>query len=174
MSLSTQTKTRSTTSRKPLSTGKTSRKAAGLTKKSRAARAVKNLNTENITNYTSAMRWLTDHVDFERMRIVPSQARVMSLDRVKKLLKQLGNPQEELKCVQVAGTKGKGSTCAMISHMLRACGYTVGLYSSPHLVDLRERITIDGAMISHADLTDLLKQISAKEKSFKGNLPTFF
>ncbi len=108
------------------------------------------------------------------MRIVPQDARVYGLERTEQLFKALGNPHREIKCIQIAGTKGKGSTCAMLSHMLRACGYTVGLYSSPHLVDLRERITIDDVMISHADLADLIKQIAAKEKAFKGRIPTFF
>ena len=120
------------------------------------------------------MRWLYEHVDFERMRIVPEKTRASGLDRTVRLLKLLGNPHHEIKCVQIAGTKGKGSTCAMLSQMLQACGYTVGLYSSPHLVDLRERITIDGAMISHADMAEILKQIAAKESVFKNNPPTFF
>jgi dihydrofolate synthase / folylpolyglutamate synthase len=51
-----------------------------------------------------------------------------------------GNPQDRFRSVHVAGTKGKGSTCAMIAGMLQACGYKVGLYTSPHLVDVRERI----------------------------------
>ena len=56
------------------------------------------------------------------------------------LLKKLGNPQDQFRTVHVAGTKGKGSTCAMIASMLQACGYKVGLYTSPHLIDIRERI----------------------------------
>jgi len=75
------------------------------------------------------------------------------------LLRRLGNPQERFKSVHVAGTKGKGSTCAMIASMLQACGYKVGLYTSPHLVDIRERICINGETISQADFARLMRQV---------------
>ncbi len=127
-----------------------------------------------ITNYTTALRWLHEHSNYERMRIVPYNSRTFSLDRMRKLLSLLGNPHQQIKFVHVAGSKGKGSTCAMVSSMLKASGYTVGLYSSPHLVDLRERITIDGQMISHSDATEIFKLIAAGEKSMDGNRPTFF
>ncbi len=110
----------------------------------------------------------------ERMRIVPYDERTFSLDRMAKLLDKLGRPHEQLQCVQVVGTKGKGSTCAMLSSMLQACGYTVGSFSSPHLVDLRERIQINGQLISHADFTDPVHQIATKCKSLTGGPPTFF
>ena len=128
-----------------------------------------------ITNYQTALRWLYAHTDYERLRIVAYNNRTFSLDRMRKLLDLVGTPHEEIKCVQVAGTKGKGSTCTMLASMLQACGYTVGLYTSPHLIDLRERIMINGQMISHADLTDLLKTIAAAEEKLGENNPlTFF
>ena len=119
-----------------------------------------------ITNYASALRWLYSHTDYESLRIVAYNNRTFNLERMRRLLGILGNPQDELKCVQVAGTKGKGSTCTMLASMLQACGYGVGLYTSPHLIDLRERVTINGQMISHGDLTDLFKQIAAKYHTF--------
>ena len=64
------------------------------------------------------------------------------------LLKKLGNPQDQFRSVHIAGTKGKGSTCAMIAAMLRASGYKVGVYASPHLVDIRERMSVDGELMS--------------------------
>jgi dihydrofolate synthase/folylpolyglutamate synthase len=75
------------------------------------------------------------------------------------LLKKLGNPQDQYKTVHVAGTKGKGSTCAMVAAMLQASGYKVGLYSSPHLVDIRERIQINGEMIPTADFARLVRLV---------------
>ncbi len=126
-----------------------------------------------ITNYTTGLKWLYSHTDYERMRIVPYNTRTFSLDRVRKLLTLLGNPQQELKCIHVAGTKGKGSTCTMLASMLQACGYTVGLYTSPHLVDLRERITINGEMISYADMAELLKQVNKAEKKLGQQLSYF-
>src|SRR5438045_1106665 len=93
-----------------------------------------------ITTYSSAIRWLHEHTDHERMRLVKYNPSTFNLDRMRKLLKVLGNPQKDLKFVHVAGTKGKGSTCAMLASMLRSCGYTIGCYTSPHLIDIRERI----------------------------------
>ena len=59
---------------------------------------------------------------------------------MRNLLKKLGNPHEQFRSVHIAGTKGKGSTAAMTAAMLQANGYKIGLYTSPHLIDLRERI----------------------------------
>ncbi|MCE9589332.1 MAG: bifunctional folylpolyglutamate synthase/dihydrofolate synthase [Planctomycetes bacterium] len=127
-----------------------------------------------ITNYQTATRWLYGHMDYERLRMVPYNNRTFSLERMRKLLSLLGNPHQELKCVHVAGTKGKGSTCAMLASMLQGSGYTVGLYTSPHLVDVRERIQINGQLISHADLTDLLKLVASVEDKFGDTPPSFF
>jgi dihydrofolate synthase/folylpolyglutamate synthase len=151
----------------------TSDKSSGSKRKSPRKSTASGVDGE-ITNYASALKWLYSHVDYERMRVVPYNSRTFSLDRMRKLLGYLGNPHEQLKCVQVAGTKGKGSTCAMVASMLEACGYTVGLYASPHLVDLRERITIGGDMISHADLIELFKQIAANESKFGEPRLSFF
>ncbi len=127
----------------------------------------------NITNYTSAMRWLSSHVDFEKMRLVPYNNRTFNLERMRKLLELLRNPHEQLRCVHVAGSKGKGSTCAMLASMLQSCGYTVGLFSSPHLVSVSERITINGQIIANADFTDLLREISEKTATLS-EPPTYF
>lgn len=131
-------------------------------------------SASSITNYTTALRWLYEHTDHERMRLVRYNERTFSLDRMRKLLDLVGNPQEHVKCVQVAGTKGKGSTCAMLASMLEGCGYTVGLYTSPHLVDLRERIAINGSMISYQDVAEVFRTIASKEKHFGDKPPTFF
>ncbi|HAI12601.1 MAG TPA: bifunctional folylpolyglutamate synthase/dihydrofolate synthase, partial [Phycisphaerales bacterium] len=145
----------------PTSTTKTKKTtSASGSRRSRPSRST----AAAISNFSSAQRWLLQHTNHERMRVVPYNDKSFSLDRMGKLLKLMGNPHNELKCVQIAGTKGKGSTCAMLSSMLQACGYTVGLFTSPHLVDMRERITINGEMITHADLTELFKQIEVHEK----------
>jgi len=128
----------------------------------------------SITNYTTALRWLYEHVDHERMRLVRYNERTFSLARMRKLLDLMGNPHEQVRCVQIAGTKGKGSTCAMLASMLEACGYTVGLYTSPHLIDLRERITINGHLVSYNDVAEIFKQIASVESAFKTEPPTFF
>src|SRR5271166_606730 len=70
------------------------------------------------------------------------------LDRIDSLLAALGSPQRSgLRFIHVAGTNGKGSTCAMMASALRVSGFRTGLYTSPHLLDPRERIQIDGELI---------------------------
>jgi dihydrofolate synthase/folylpolyglutamate synthase len=124
-------------------------------------------------NFTKAMRFLSTLSDFERLRIVRYNSQNFDLDRMRTLLKKLGNPHDQFRSVHVAGTKGKGSTCAMIDVMLRACGYKVGLYTSPHLVDIRERIQINGEMISHADFARLVRLIEPIVAHSKP-VPTYF
>ncbi|QDU71188.1 bifunctional folylpolyglutamate synthase/dihydrofolate synthase [Mucisphaera calidilacus] len=132
------------------------------------------MTASSITNYTTGLKWLYEHTDHERLRLVKYDDKTFSLDRMRKLLDLLGNPHEQLKAVQIAGTKGKGSTCAMLSSMLEANGFTTGLYTSPHLVDLRERITINRSLISYNDMAELFKQIASVEDKFGEPGPTFF
>ncbi|MEX2216099.1 MAG: folylpolyglutamate synthase/dihydrofolate synthase family protein [Phycisphaeraceae bacterium] len=148
--------------------------AAGSKSGRSASKSGKTSRPDSNQGYSAAIRWLFEHTNYEQMRIVPYNTRTFSLDRMRKLLEVLGNPHEQLKCVQVAGTKGKGSTCAMLASVLRACGYTTGLYASPHLVDLRERISIDGQMIPYAELTEILNEIQKNYKVFGDNPPSFF
>lgn len=84
----------------------------------------------------------------------------LGLDRVKRLLELYNNPQEKIKCIHVAGTNGKGSTCAMLASVLTYAGYKTGLYTSPHLVDYTERIKINGSEISKEDFADLIFDIT--------------
>ena len=126
-----------------------------------------------ITNYNKALRFILSLNDFERLRIVRYNTQNFDLDRMRTLLKKLGNPQDKFRSVHVAGTKGKGSTCAMIASMLQACGHKTGLYTSPHLIDIRERIVVNGHMISHADFTRLVRQIAPIVRRMKPT-PTYF
>jgi len=131
------------------------------------------LGVKDITNYNSALKWLHQHQNHETLRVVKYDPKAFSLDRMRELLKAMGNPQDNLKCVHVAGTKGKGSTCAMLAAMLEGCGYSVGLYTSPHLMDLRERISINTAMVPCNDLTEIFREIAKIEPKIKAGL-TFF
>ncbi|MFQ6061170.1 MAG: bifunctional folylpolyglutamate synthase/dihydrofolate synthase, partial [Thermoplasmata archaeon] len=79
----------------------------------------------------------------------------LGLENVTELLDRMGNPQREWRSVHVAGTNGKGSVCAFVSSVLREAGYKVGLYTSPHLVRLNERIQINGVEISDRRLEEL-------------------
>lgn len=82
------------------------------------------------------------------------------LHRIRALCAALGNPQDGLKFVHLAGTNGKGSTACMLDSALRAAGYHVGLYTSPYLVQFHERIRVDGIMIPDADLTRLSARVA--------------
>ena len=127
----------------------------------------------HVSSYSKALRFLNSLADFERLRIVRYNSQNFDLERMRTLLKRLGSPQEKFKSVHVAGTKGKGSTCAMIASMLQACGYKVGLYTSPHLTDLRERIQINGEMISQAEFGRLVKMAEPIVERLRPR-PTYF
>ncbi|MBE9112283.1 bifunctional folylpolyglutamate synthase/dihydrofolate synthase [Nodosilinea sp. LEGE 07298] len=85
----------------------------------------------------------------------------LGLERIQRLLLALGNPEERVPLVHVAGTNGKGSVCAYLSAVLQAAGYRVGRYTSPHLVSWRERIAVNGAPIQTQDLMQRLHQVVA-------------
>jgi len=81
------------------------------------------------------------------------------LERVRLLCEALGNPQEQLQFIHVAGTNGKGSACTMMSEVLRAAGKRVGLYTSPYVLDFRERMQVNGAMIPREDICRLTRRL---------------
>jgi dihydrofolate synthase/folylpolyglutamate synthase len=142
-------------------------------KTSRAGEGKAPKGSADINGYQAAVRYLLERTDFERMRAVKYNEATFKLDRMEQLLAKLGNPHRQIRTVHVAGTNGKGSTVHMIASMLQACGYTVGVYTSPHLVDLRERILINGQMIEKAVFAENLKQV-AKAAEKVGVEPTFF
>ena len=103
--------------------------------------------------------------------LVGAAAYKPGLDNTYRLMSHLGNPHEKLRAVHVAGTNGKGSTSHLIAATLQAQGYKVGLFTSPHLVDFRERIRISGEMISE----DTVVQFVTENRSFLDELrPSFF
>jgi dihydrofolate synthase/folylpolyglutamate synthase len=127
----------------------------------------------DITSYSAAVRYLYNRVDLERMRVIRYDEPTFKLDRMFTLMEALGNPHEQVRMVHIVGTVGKGSTAAMIASMLEGCGYAVGQYTSPHLVDVRERVTINGQLISRNEFTELMRQ--AAEAARRVDLePTFF
>ena len=127
-------------------------------------------------SYTRALEFLMSHTDYEKMRVVRYNTTTFNLDRMRTLLKHLGNPHTKFKSAHVAGTKGKGSTCHMLAGMLQAGGLKTGLYTSPHIVDMRERIRINGELIPHEHLVELVRRIEPvlKRMAHTGLRPTFF
>jgi dihydrofolate synthase / folylpolyglutamate synthase len=126
-------------------------------------------------SYREALAYLLSRTDYEKEERVRYNVNTFSLERMEKLLSLLGNPHTKINTVHIAGTKGKGSTATMLARMLEANGYKVGLYTSPHLVHLHERITINSEMISEAEVLALMNRLHAPiEKLSKDNPPTFF
>jgi dihydrofolate synthase / folylpolyglutamate synthase len=83
----------------------------------------------------------------------------LGLDRITQLLADLGNPHDRVTVIHVAGTNGKGSVCAYLSSIMEAAGYRVGRYTSPHLIDWRERICMNSEWIRSEDLLEALMQV---------------
>ena len=127
------------------------------------------------SNYRQAMAYLFEKTDYEKQQRVRYNVTTFSLERMRTLLSLLGDPQEKISTVHIAGTKGKGSTATMLARMLESNGYSVGLYTSPHLIHLHERIVVDSEMIDEADMLGLVNRIYAPaEKLSKTDAPTFF
>lgn len=97
----------------------------------------------------------------------------LGLDRTQKVLEALGNPQEKLKCIQVAGTNGKGSVCAILSSILTAAGYKTGLFTSPHIFEYTERIKINDTEITKEDFSLYINRILACAESVSVQLTEF-
>ena len=83
------------------------------------------------------------------------------LDVMRAVLCELGNPQEKLKFIHVAGTNGKGSACAYISSVCEESGMKTGLFTSPYVIDFRERFQINGEMISESELCEITEEIKS-------------
>jgi dihydrofolate synthase/folylpolyglutamate synthase len=94
-----------------------------------------------------------------------------NLDNTFAICKALGNPEKKIKCVHVAGTNGKGSSSHMLAAVLQQAGYKTGLYTSPHLIDFRERIKINGKQIPK---TDVVKFVEDYKTTFDSIEPSFF
>ena len=92
--------------------------------------------------YEDALRFWFGRINYEVRSAHPAD---LKLERMRALLHRLGDPQDRVRIVHVTGTKGKGSTSAMLASILREAGFRVGLFTSPHLVDVRERMQVNVA-----------------------------
>ena len=109
--------------------------------------------------YNQALDYIYSFIDYSREKTHKLVRANFKLERMTELLAALGNPQEAYPVLHVAGTKGKGSTCAMMASALTAAGYRTGLYTSPHLQEFDERIQLDGHPIPHLDLYQLIEEM---------------
>jgi dihydrofolate synthase/folylpolyglutamate synthase len=120
-------------------------------------------------NYQETTNWMFNQLPMYQWQ--GASAYKKDLTNALLLAKHLNNPQENIKCIHVAGTNGKGSTSHMLASILQEAGYRVGLYTSPHLKDFRERIKINGEMISENFVCDFITQ---NKLFFEENDMSFF
>lgn len=113
--------------------------------------------------YSKAVNW---YYSFARFDPHPARKDTIKLDRMRALLQALGNPHTQYPTIHIAGTKGKGSTAALIESMFRAGGYRTGLFTSPHLHSFRERVRLNGQLIPEDDLVALTGRLQAVAGDF--------
>ena len=107
-------------------------------------------------NYRSATNYLNNYINFEVKPASAYAPEKFNLDRVHNLLERIGSPHLQYPSVHIAGTKGKGSVAAMTESVIRSTHQVTGLFTSPHLHDLRERIRVNGKIISKTSFVNLL------------------
>jgi len=127
-------------------------------------------------NYKDALDYINSFINFEK---IPKYqyAAAFKLERMDAILKELGDPHKDLNIIHVAGSKGKGSTCAIAAYILKEAGYKVGLYTSPHLVNFRERIRVLNGepqdsrefegMIGEGEINEISEEIKPVAESFR-------
>ncbi len=120
-----------------------------------------------------ARAWLDSHLNLESGNVTAGVVDDLSLDRMHSLVGVLGDPQAAYPVIHLTGTNGKGSTARMLEAILRGHGLSVGLYTSPHLEVLNERLVWDGRPIPDEDLAGVLSELAALESLVEGD-PTWF
>ena len=132
---------------------------------------------EPIADYRGAVDWLMSFADFERGSGPRRSKGDFALDRIRSILRRLGDPQQGRITIHIAGSKGKGSTAAMLESILRAAGFRTGLFTSPHLHEFSERIRILGAPLPDEEFTQVCEQvrhvIEAELAAEPGHISTF-
>lgn len=109
--------------------------------------------------YQQSLDYLYSYIDYSLTRSFRYSPEKFDLKRMEILLEKLGNPHEKYKIIHIAGTKGKGSTAAFIETILRTAGYKTGLYTSPHMIDFRERIRLCGEKVPKREFVGLVEKI---------------
>jgi len=109
-------------------------------------------------DHETALRFLDSRINVERTDPNKVDSDVWKLDRMRAMLKVLGNPQDGLEVIHIAGSKGKGSVCNMLESALEGCGYTTGVFTSPHLTDITERVRVGGQPLKESIFDSALEQ----------------
>lgn len=122
-----------------------------------------------LNNYKQAVEWL--FCQFPSYQEIGSAAYKPGLERVNTLLKYFNNPHQKTKTIHVAGTNGKGSTCSFLASLLKENGGKIGLFTSPHIFDFRERIRINGKEISEEEVLSVCNEIKTANLPIQ---PSFF
>ncbi len=122
-----------------------------------ACRSLSPLHLTRRMTYDEAIAFWYGRMNFEVRSATPTD---LKLERMRALLSNLGDPQNRLRIVHITGTKGKGSVAAMLAATLRAAGYRVGLFTSPHLVRVEERIQVNGVPITEAELAARMTELA--------------
>jgi dihydrofolate synthase / folylpolyglutamate synthase len=126
--------------------------------------------------YDEALAFWYGRIDYERRQPRPGD---LKLDRMRALLRRLGDPHQRVRSVHIAGTKGKGSTSAILAAILRAAGLRTGLFTSPHLSDVSERVQVDGVPISRDEIAVRMSEVAQAVRAMDAEgdparSPTFF
>ena len=118
-------------------------------------------------NYNQAEKYLHSFIDYEKIPGISYASSDYSLQHIEELLHRMGDPHLVARTIHIAGTNGKGSVAAMIAQVLSSSGYKTGLYTSPHLHTLRERIKVDGGLISEEEFAALVAEVKPYFESAK-------
>jgi dihydrofolate synthase/folylpolyglutamate synthase len=132
----------------------------------------------DIPSYDEALAWVFDRINYERVPHEQYTVNDFKLERTRRLLAALGDPQRDIPAVHIAGTKGKGSTAAMLASVFQAGGYRSGLFTSPHVHRYEERMTVNGAMPAPGEFAELVSTVrraaDALERETPDLSPTYF
>ncbi len=134
----------------------------------------KGISAQDIKTFRSAVRYLDSLTNYERAARAQYTSSNFSIARMTRLLSALGRPHRSFKSVHIAGTKGKGSTATMLAGMLGACGFKVGLYTSPHILNIRERIVINGKLIPESAFARAVAAVAEITTKARVPEPTYF
>ncbi len=124
--------------------------------------------------YDDAIAFWFGRINYEVKAAAPED---LKLERMRAFLRRLGDPHDRLRIVHITGTKGKGSTAAMLGSVLQTAGYRVGLFTSPHLGHVEERMQVNGAPITRDEFAALMEQVAPAVRALEaepGESPTFF